>query len=152
MPKSWREKLEIKRDPKVIPVPARMQRQCGTGTLLVPTPLQVDALIRKIPKGKLATPTQLRQSLARQSGADVTCPMTTGIFIRIAAETAEEDARAGKRRITPYWRVVLDGGGLNEKVPGGPLHQAELLEAEGHQIDRSGKLRVKQIDRVLAKI
>jgi alkylated DNA nucleotide flippase Atl1 len=60
--------------------------------------------------------------------------LTTGIFIRIAAEAAEEDARKGKTRITPYWRVVKDDGSLNPKFPGGVKRQAEKLRAEGHRI------------------
>jgi alkylated DNA nucleotide flippase Atl1 len=51
---------------------------------------------------------------------------------------AEEDFRAGKARVTPWWRVVRDNGRLFEKMPGQPEH----LEEEGHQIQKSGKLRV----------
>jgi alkylated DNA nucleotide flippase Atl1 len=101
-----------------------------------------DALIRKVPRGKLVTQAELREKLARAAGADVACPITTGIFVRIVAEAAAEDMRAGKARVTPYWRVVRDDGRLLEKLPGGPLGQAERLEAEGHRIDSSGKLRV----------
>ena len=63
--------------------------------MLVPTPLLVDALIRKVKRGKLVTVTQIMKRLAKDFHADSTCPMTTGIFIRIASETAEEDQRAG---------------------------------------------------------
>jgi alkylated DNA nucleotide flippase Atl1 len=60
--------------------------------------------------------------------------MTTGIFVRIASEAAEEEAAAGKKRITPYWRVVKDDGSLNPKFPGGVERQAERLRAEGQPI------------------
>ena len=98
--RTWREKLEKDQEPKVVKVPAKMQKRFGTGTMLVPRPLDVDALMRKIPKGKLATTSQIGARLAKDCKADCACPMTTGIFIKIAAETAEEDLRNGKKRIT----------------------------------------------------
>ncbi len=61
--------------------------------------------------------------------------MTSGIFLRIVAETAEEDLRSGKRDIAPYWRVLKSDGSLNEKYPGGIDHQAGCLREEGFQIE-----------------
>jgi alkylated DNA nucleotide flippase Atl1 len=142
--KSWREKLETAQEAKVVAIPPRMQKQYGKGTMLIPKPLDVDAAIRKVPRGKVITLTEIREKLASAAGANVTCPMVTGIFVRISAEAAAEDMRAGKSRVTPYWRVVRDDGKLLEKLPGGPAAQAEHLEAEGHQIHRAGKLRVIQ--------
>lgn len=60
--------------------------------------------------------------------------MTTGIFVRIAAEAAEEARRAGESSITPYWRVLKEGGKLNDKLPGGAKAQAAKLRKEGHAI------------------
>jgi hypothetical protein len=91
-------------------------------------------MIRATPKGRITTVSSIRDGLAKRHLADVTCPITTGIFVRIAAEAAEEEAQAGKTRITPYWRVVKDDGSLNPKFPGGVQSQAEHLRAEGHQI------------------
>ena len=146
--KSWREKLEG-RGAKVVPIPRRMQKQFGRGRMLIPTPLDIDALIRRVPRGKLVTTSQIREKLAREAGADVTCPMVVGMFVRIVAEAAEESEREGKSRIAPYWRVVRDDGRLFEKLPGGPAAQARRLAGEGHAIDRSGRLRVTNPDRVL---
>jgi alkylated DNA nucleotide flippase Atl1 len=140
--KTWREKLEGAHEARVVPIPPNMQKQLGKGTMLIPNPLAVDAAIRKVPRGKVVTLTQLRQKLARAAGADVTCAMVAGMFVRIAAEAACEDIKAGKSRITPYWRVVRDDGSLLEKLPGGPAEQARHLEAEGHEIQNSAKLRV----------
>jgi len=140
--KTWREKLEGAHEARVVPIPPNMQKQLGKGTMLIPNPLDVDAAIRKVPRGKVVTLTQLREKLARAAGADVTCAMVAGMFVRIAAEAACEDIKAGKSRITPYWRVVRDDGRLLEKLPGGPAEQARHLEAEGHQIHNSAKLRV----------
>jgi alkylated DNA nucleotide flippase Atl1 len=140
--KSWREKMEGAPPAKLVEIPPKMQKRFGKGKMLIPKPLDVDALIRKVPRGKVVTQAELREKLARAAGADVACPITTGIFVRIVAEAAAEDMRAGKSRITPYWRVVREDGRLLEKLPGGPAAQAAYLEAEGHKIDTSAKLRV----------
>ena len=100
----------------------------------MPTPLLVDKLIRTVRKKRLITVNQIREHLARDFDADSTCPLTTGIFVRIAAETAEEDRAAGKKRVTPYWRVLKADGSLNPKFPGGVEAQAARLTEEGHKI------------------
>jgi alkylated DNA nucleotide flippase Atl1 len=140
--KTAREKMEGAHDARVVAIPPKMQKQLGKGTMLIPHPLDMDALIRKVPSGKLITLTKLREKLARAAGADTTCAMVAGMFVRIVAEAAAEDMKAGKSRVTPYWRVVRDDGRLLEKLPGGPVAQAEHLEAEGHEIRNSAKLRV----------
>lgn len=145
--KSWREKLEKIQEPKVVPIPPKMRKRFGGGTMLIPRPLDVDAMIRTVKKGSLVTQSQIRNALAGRFHADVTCPITTGIFVRIAAEAAAEDERAGKRRVTPYWRVVRDDGGLIEKLPGGVEAQARRLRAEGHTIDRTRKPRVMNLEK-----
>jgi len=127
--KSSREKLEREGLPKVVDDPR------GRGRLLIPHPLDVDALVRRVQRGKIATVDQIRERLAKDSGADLTCPLTTGIFLRIAAEAAEEDASRGESEITPYWRVIKGDGSLNEKLPGGVDAQAARLGEEGHRIE-----------------
>jgi 6-O-methylguanine DNA methyltransferase, DNA binding domain len=132
--KSWREKMHNPNLPKVVTIPPRMQKQFGTGKMLVPSPNEVEAFIRTVRKGSVTTVSQIREFLAGQHSANVTCPLTTGIFVRIAAEAAEEEASAGKAKITPYWRVLKDDGSLNPKFPGGIKRQTERLRDEGHRI------------------
>lgn len=125
--KTAREKLAIARAPEV--------KETPTGLMLIPRPLDVDALIRRIEPGKLATVTQIRDHLAKKHHADYTCPMTTGIFMRIAAEAAEEDLLEGKSQITPYWRVIKKDGSLHPRFPGGAEAQVDRLISEGHTIE-----------------
>ena len=132
--KSWREKMNNPNLPKLVEILPNMRKRFGSGTMLVPSPKEVEACIRKVREGSVTTVSQIRNFLAGKYSVDVTCPLTTGIFIRIAAEAAEEDASKGKTRITPYWRVVKDDGSLNPKFPGGVKRQAERLRAEGHRI------------------
>jgi len=131
---SSKEKLKKKQEPKIVDIPPKMVKRFGMGKMLIPRPLDVDALIRKVKKGKLVTQALIRERLAKDFGVDVTCPITTGIFVRIAAEAAEEDLRDGKKLVTPYWRVIKKDGKLNPKFPGGIAAQAAHLKEEGHII------------------
>lgn len=130
---SWRAKLHKAILPKL--VPDGMAKRFGHGMMLIPTALEVDAMIRKVPRGQLGTLAQIRSRLARWHNADLTCPLVTGIFLRIVAEAADEDRTMGKQEITPYWRVVRDDGTLNAKFPGGIEGQAQRLRAEGHKVE-----------------
>jgi alkylated DNA nucleotide flippase Atl1 len=127
---SWRSKLEKPAERKVFDVPPSMRKSCGSGKMLIPRPLDVDAVIRLVPKGRVVTQAQLPVRLARDAGADVACPITTGIFVRICSEAAEEDFRNGRKKVTPYWRVVRDDGKLIDTFPGGPEQQARRLASE----------------------
>jgi len=143
---SWREKIDKPQDVKIVKIPPKMSR-FGSGTMLIPTPKLIDAMIRKVPKGKVVTVSELRRKLAHDFRADVTCPLTTGIVVRIAAEAAEEDRANGKRRIAPYWRVIKDDGSMNPKFPGGLAQQTRYLRAEGFAVANKGKApRVQDFD------
>jgi alkylated DNA nucleotide flippase Atl1 len=122
--------------PKLVPIPDGMTKRFGHGMMLIPTALEVDAMIRKIPHGQISTLAQIRKRLAHWHNVDVTCPLVTGIFLRIVAEAAEEDRLTGKSEITPYWRVVGVDGRLNAKFPGGAERHADQLRAEGHLVER----------------
>ena len=153
--KTWKQKLEDDHPNhgKVVPIPPRMQKRFGSGTMVIPRPLDVDAALRSVRKGRLVAQSALRQRLARDSKADQACPLTTGIFLRIVAEAAEESRRAGKKRITPYWRTIRDNGQLNEKFPGGVRAHAKLLRAEGFTVESGkGKPRVKNFEAHLVEL
>ena len=138
--KSWREKLaDSKGLPKVGPVTGKMSRRWGEGTMVIPAPIEVDALMKQVPKGRLVTINELRAALAAKHKVTFACPLTTGIFSWIAAHAASEAEAEGARRITPYWRTLKAGGELNPKFPGGIEDLAKRLKAEGHRITHKGK-------------
>jgi alkylated DNA nucleotide flippase Atl1 len=135
--KSWREKLaDDKGLPKVIAITGKLRRTWGEGTCAIPSPREVDALIRRVRKGRVTTINDLRAAIAQRHGATIGCPITTGIFAWIAAHAAAEDEAEGRKRVTPWWRVLKEGGKLNPKLPGGVAEQAKRLRAEGHEILR----------------
>ncbi len=138
--KSWREKLaDSKNLPKVEKITGKMSKRWGIGTVVIPAPVEVDEIMRKVPKGKLSTINEIRAGLARKHKASIGCPITTGIFAWIAANAAEEMAAEGKKRITPYWRTLKAGGELNPKYPGGVKNIKKRLENEGHRVSQKGK-------------
>jgi hypothetical protein len=138
--KSWREKLaDSKGLPKVGEVTGKMRTRWGKGPMVIPAPAEVDALMKRVPKGRVVTINELRAALAAKHKVGFACPITTGIFSWIAAHAAEEASAAGAKRITPYWRTLKTGGELNPKYPGGVEGIAKRLRAEGHRVVRKGK-------------
>ena len=89
--RAQREKLEKEMKPKLVEEPDKWAMRIGHGRMQLPSPLLVDATIKKIPRGKLVTVNIIRDFLAEKYKADRACPLTTGIFLNIAANTAEED-------------------------------------------------------------
>ena len=137
---TWTEKLQDSKDlPRVEPISEKMSKRWGKGTIVIPAPIEVDELMKKVPKGKLTTINNIRETLAKKHNATIGCPMTTGIFAWIAANAAEEQRQNGKTDITPYWRTLKNEGVLNEKYPGGSENQKQLLENEGHTVISKGK-------------
>ena len=138
--KSWREKLaDSKGLPKTGKIQGNMTTRWGTGTMVIPAPIEVDEIMQKVPKGKLTTINEIRAALARKHKVDVGCPITTGIFAWIAAHAAQEAATDGARTITPYWRTLKTDGELNPKYPGGVPGLKRLLAAEGHRVVKKGR-------------
>jgi alkylated DNA nucleotide flippase Atl1 len=138
--RSWREKLsDGKGLPKVEKIPDAMSKQWGEGTMAIPSPQEVNDIMKEVPRGKVITIHEIRSCIARKHGATIGCPITTGIFVWIAAHAAEEEAQEGKKRVTPYWRTLKTGGILNDKYPGGAEAQLRKLESEGHIIVQKGK-------------
>ncbi|HOP95707.1 MAG: MGMT family protein [Dictyoglomaceae bacterium] len=155
--KSWQEKLADSKDlPRVEQITPKMAGRWGTkvgDTVVIPAPIEVDEIMRKVPRGKLITINDIRKKLAQKHGATIGCPITTGIFARIAAEAAAEEAVEGKKDITPYWRTLKAGGEINEKYPGGVEAQRKLLEEEGHKVIQKGKKYVvADFEKYLAKL
>lgn len=108
MPKSWTEKFAHPPKPRVSTLDKPYAGRVEGDKMLIPTPALVAAYVATIPKGESRTMPQMRDDLAAENRADFTCPLTAGIFLRVAAELAWEQHQAGKplSRITPFWRVI----------------------------------------------
>ena len=70
--KTWREKLEDSKDmPKVVEITDKMSQRWGTGTVVIPAPMEVDEIMRKVPRGRLITINQIREVVAKRHGATI---------------------------------------------------------------------------------
>lgn len=125
-------KIQIVEDEKTI-------KKYGGNKMFFAPPSFYDELIKKVPKGKLVTMSELRKYLAEKNNADFTDPMTAGIFVNIVAWASFQR----NENITPYWRVLKSDGMLNEKYPNAIELQKRLLEEEGHTIISKGRKNIK---------
>lgn len=154
MAKSALEKLRTSPPPSVQVLDKDTPWAPAGATMVISSPAEIDAVIRRVPKGKVLRFEDLRAALAARNGADIACPVTTGIFLNIAVAASEE---AGAKPLN-WWRVLKSNNELNEKAPGGIDAHRDRLEAEGVAVitkPRGKKLIVADADRhavPLAKI
>jgi len=151
---TWSQKLNDNKGlPKVEKITEAMSKRWGTGILVIPAPIEVDEIMRKVPEGRVTAINEIRAALAKKHNATIACPMTTGIFTWIAAHAAEERKQQGENNITPYWCTLKTGGFLNEKYLGGAEAQKRLLEREGHTVMQKGeKYAVQNYEQVLVQM
>ena len=55
--------------PRVIEVNEKMSQKWGTGTCVIPAPLEVDGIMKQVPEGRLITINRIREKLAQKHGA-----------------------------------------------------------------------------------
>lgn len=134
MAKTWEEKYHNGKSAKVEKLEKAAAGMKPGQRMLIGTPAMYDAYIRAIPAGQFTTINTLRNDLALEAGADVTCPLTTGIFLRIVAERAWDQHLAGQSReeITPFWRVIEPTSPLAKKLRCGPAFIANQQRQELH--------------------
>ena len=84
--------------------------------MLIASPSIINDYVKSLPYGKFVEPSTMRENLAKKYKADKTCPVTTGIFLRIVSEASYEEYRSGYdlETIAPFWRIVK----LNSKLAG----------------------------------
>jgi hypothetical protein len=101
--------------------------------MLIPSPKTVDMFIRALPSGKAMDMATMRAKLAKQHNAEVCCPVTTGIFLRIVVEAANEAHEKGApvSSITPVWRVVDPKAAILKKVSFDPEWMMDQRKREG---------------------
>ena len=135
MPKqrSWADKVRTGKAHQVKPAPMSFAGMKVGEIMLVPSPQIVDKFIRAIPKGKCMDVATMRKKLARKYKAEVTCPITMGIQMRIVAEAAYEAYAAGTKLadVAPVWRVLDEDAPTAKKLSCGTAFIAEQRAREG---------------------
>ena len=74
--------------------------------MLLPNSEIVEAMLHTIPPGKSMEMKQFRAKLSQTHGAEIACPVVTGINLRIVAEAAWEEHQMGK----PLAELPRSGG------------------------------------------
>jgi hypothetical protein len=116
--KSWRQKIESAPEPHV----DRLAKDFGGGKagdlMFIASPKLVRDYIAAIPHGATRDIQEMRREFAGRNAADVTCPITSSIFVRIVSEAAIDEMTAGARpeAVTPFWRIVDPKGPIAKKL------------------------------------
>jgi len=67
---TWREKLDSTAQrqnlPRVVEVNEKMSKMWGEGTCVIPSPVEVDAVMKSVPEGKVITINQIREVMAKK--------------------------------------------------------------------------------------
>lgn len=120
MAKSWQQKYDDcnAKGPVIKTIDKDMMGMKAGQVMLISTPERVAGTVAEFPVGKVYDSRHLREELAKGAGADVTCPITTGIFLRIVIELEHEKHEVGKpmSELVPFWRVVDEKAPIAKKV------------------------------------
>jgi hypothetical protein len=120
-------------------------------TIVIATPKDFTAAFKRVPAGKTRPMEALRAALAKKYKADAACPLTSGIFARIAAEAALERMTAGAStsEVAPFWRVIDPDSALAKRLSCGPDFIRQMRALEGAGTPKRGK--AKKVARSKAK-
>ena len=118
MVKTWIDKRDAKKEHQIKINQKRFADMPAGIMMLIPTPKIIDDYIKEIHTGVFVNVKQLRKEIANQYNADMSCPMVTGISLRIVSEAAYEDHQKNMKldQITPFWRVVEPDSNLAYKL------------------------------------
>lgn len=118
MAKSAIAQLKQKKSPKKVVLEKNFAGIKAGEKMLVGTPQMVADYICDIAAGDSRTIPQLRTELAAAHGCDAMCPVSTAIFIRIAAQAAIEQMEAGQTHAEaiPFWRVLTPDDRITKKL------------------------------------
>lgn len=114
---TWTEKLNCSKKPQKKKLAKSVAGMPAGALMYISTPLEIDAYIKTIPRGQGVSIQHMRDDLAKLNKADCTCPLTTGIFLRIVAEAAYERLNSGESsNLTPFWRVIDPKANIVKKL------------------------------------
>jgi len=131
--KTWNEKMNFGLEHKVVKIDKDFADLKVGDNMLVPTPEIIAQYIKQIPFGVHASLQQMRKNLAAEFHADATCPVTSGIFLRIVSEQAFEALLNGLdiEQITPFWRMIDHSTPVSRKLSFGTEFIQKQRKLEG---------------------
>ena len=130
--KTWTDKLHETKQAKVKRIETDFADIPAGSSMFIATPQIIDGYVKQLKKGAQVNIKTLRKDLALQHGADYTCPVTTGLFLRIVAEAAYENLQQGTpvSKLTPFWRVIEPDSPLAKKLSFGQDFLKKQIRAE----------------------
>ena len=132
--KMWVEKRDCNKEPLVKINPKSWSDMPKGIKMFIPTPKIVNQFVCNIPKGNFKNVKSLRRDMAVDFDAQMSCPMVTGISLRIISEASYEEHMLGIKKITPFWRVVEPSSKLAMKLACGIDYIIQRQENEGIDI------------------
>ena len=114
MNKSWIDKRDCEKSFKIKTIDKKFADIPKGSRMLIASPPIIDEYVKSILYGEFVEPSTMRDDLAKKYKADKTCPVTTGIFLRIVSEASYEEYQSSDdlETIAPFWRIVK----LNSKL------------------------------------
>lgn len=125
MAKSWKAKFYLKKELQIKIIQKSFWGQPAGSKMLIPTPLMILEYINHIESGNLSDIALMRNDLAIEHNADFTCPLTTGIFLRIVAEYNYVKLSQNDSDICPFWRIIDPKSKLSDKLS---FHRDFIIE------------------------
>lgn len=133
MKKSWIDKFNQPREKMIKVIDTNFSDMKVGEKMLIATPKIIDEYINQVPKSYTVDMKTMRKDLALTHQAEVTCPVTTGIFLRIVSEVSYENIIQGEKSPTPFWRVVDPKSKLANKLACGPRFIQKMRDLEENQ-------------------
>ena len=100
--------------------------------MLISSPRSITNYVAKIPYGTEKSMKLMRRELAENANADNTCPLTCGVFLRIAIEASIEQSNGAKPDYH-FSRVIDRNSSLIKKLPISEKYLTELRTSEDLQ-------------------
>ena len=128
MPLSFNEKYDRAR-PSYVRVNGKRFADLPAGTtILIPSPQDIEAELSRLVPGEYIGAIELRRRMAQRHGTEGTCPVMTGMNLRIVAERALDQLSAGMSMsdVAPVWLAIDPTSPLGQKLPGSSARMADL--------------------------
>jgi len=124
---------------KIVPIPQKMEKYYGSGTMLHPEVEMVRETVMTIPFGRITTIKLLTEKMAKDFDVDVACPMRTGNHLK---QLSKESSVAHWDKSVPFWRVIRNDKRLVKLTD--YSHWAAVLAQEGFELyhDKTGTIKI----------